>query len=132
MHNRDFFWKPFASERVNESQKLLKSAEKYFHPLFSTFWAILSFKKLFLIRSDILGLVVNTLFANYVSFRSNRGNVPFQIQIKLSKNAQHFLRYLYLIFGNCIKLPMFRKKNERHRWILYGVIHSERCAYLSA
>ena len=42
MDNRACFWKPFGSERVNESQKLLKSAEKYFYPTFSSFWAKLS------------------------------------------------------------------------------------------
>ena len=30
MHNKDCFWKLFGSEGVNESQKFLKSAEKYF------------------------------------------------------------------------------------------------------
>ena len=33
-HNRACFWKPFGSGRVNESQKLRKSAEKYFYPTF--------------------------------------------------------------------------------------------------
>ena len=39
MRNTACFWKPFGSERVNESQKLLKSAEKYSYPTFSSFWA---------------------------------------------------------------------------------------------
>ena len=33
------FLKPFDSELVNVSQKLLKSAEKYFFPTFSSFSA---------------------------------------------------------------------------------------------
>ena len=37
MHNRAGFWKSFGSERANESQKLLKSAEKFFYPTFSSF-----------------------------------------------------------------------------------------------
>ena len=32
----------FGSHRVNESQKLLKSAEKHFYPTLSSFWAKLS------------------------------------------------------------------------------------------
>ena len=35
MHNTACFWKPFGIERVNESKKLLKSAEKYVSPPFS-------------------------------------------------------------------------------------------------
>ena len=29
MLKKSYFWKPFGGERVNEAQKLLKSAEKY-------------------------------------------------------------------------------------------------------
>ena len=85
MHNRVCFWKPFGSERVNESQKLVQSAEKNFYPTFSSFWAELSKKKLFLIRSEVLGLLDNTLNANYEYFRSNRENLPLPIQIESSK-----------------------------------------------
>ena len=41
--------------------------------------------KFFLIRSEILGLLGNTLTANYGYSRSNRENLLLQIQIKLSK-----------------------------------------------
>ena len=85
MHNRACFGKHFGSERVKESQKLMKSAEKNFYPTFSSLWAKLSQKKLFLIISEILGLLDNTLTANYGYSRSNRENLPFAIQIKLSK-----------------------------------------------
>ena len=33
MHKTAWFWKPIVSERVNESQKLSKSLEKYFYVL---------------------------------------------------------------------------------------------------
>ena len=42
MHNNACFWKPFGSERVNESEKFLKTAEMYFYRTFSSFWAKLS------------------------------------------------------------------------------------------
>ena len=42
MHNRACSWKPFGSERANESQKQLKSAEKDVYPAFSSFEAKLS------------------------------------------------------------------------------------------
>ena len=85
MHNRACFWKPFGSERFNELRKLLQFAEKYFYPFFSSFSAKITQKKLFLIRSEILGLLVNTLIANYEYSRSNRENLALPIQIKLSK-----------------------------------------------
>ena len=47
-------------------------------------------KKLFLIRSQILGLLVNTLTANYESSRSSRESLQLQIQIRLSKKPSIF------------------------------------------
>ena len=85
MHNRDCIWKPFGSERVNDAQKPLKSGKNCFYPTFSSPWVKLSSKKLFLIRSEILGLLENALTANYQYFRSNRENLSFQVQFKLSK-----------------------------------------------
>ena len=85
MHNRACFSKPFGSERVNESQKFMKSAQKYFYRTFSSLWEKLSQEKLFLMISEILGLLHNTLTANYEYSRSNRENLQFPIQIKLSK-----------------------------------------------
>ena len=98
IHHRDCFWKHFRSELVNESQKLLKPPETYFFPTFSSFWAKLSFKKLFLISSEILGVLVNTLSVNYEYSRSNRGNLALQIEIKLSKKPQNFLLDFLFIF----------------------------------
>ena len=109
MHNRDFFWKPFGIERVNESQKLLKSAKKYFYPTFSSFWPKLSLRKLFLIRSEIFALLINTLTANYEYSDSNRENLPLQIQIKVSKKSWGLLPYVFEIFRIRIKFSMFWK-----------------------
>ena len=111
MHDRDIFWKPFGRERVNESQKLLKSAEKYFYPTFSSFWAKLSLKKLFLIRFEILGLLVNKLTANYNNSGSNSDNLSWQIQIKYLKNHKLFCFLFFLVLeftlnGQCSETNM--------------------------
>ena len=83
MNQRVCFCKIFGSERVNESQNLVKYAEKYFYPTFSSFWAKLCY--FFLITSQSLGLLYKTLTANYEYSRSNRENLPFPIHIKLYK-----------------------------------------------
>ena len=57
-------------------------------------------------RSEILGLLVNTFIANYEYSRSNRENLPLQNQIKLSKKPQIIWAYFSLIFGIYIKIPM--------------------------
>ena len=85
MHIRACFWKSIDSEHVNESQKLQKSAEEFFDSIFSSSQAKLNWKKLFLIRSEILELLDNALTADLEHSRSNIVNLTLPIQIKLSK-----------------------------------------------
>ena len=99
MHQTACFWTPFGSERVNESQKLSKSLEKYFYPTFSLFWAKLSLKKFFLIRSEILGLLESTLPASYDNSRINRENIPLPIQINWSKEPEIFCCIFFFFFA---------------------------------
>ena len=87
MNSKASFWKQFGSESVNDSQKVLKSAKKYIDASFLSFWAKLSYKKLFSIRSKILGLFENTLTANYEDFRNNRENLHLPIKTKLSEKS---------------------------------------------
>ena len=42
MDQRACFWKLFGNKRVNESEKLSKSVQKYFYPTFSSSWAKLT------------------------------------------------------------------------------------------
>ena len=87
LHNSACFSKPFRSEGLNESPTFLKSSEKYFYPTFPSFLAQLSRKKLFLIRSEILWLLANTLTANYEYSGSNRENLRLRIQNQLQKKT---------------------------------------------
>ena len=132
MHSKGCFYKRFGSESVNESKKFLESTEKYFYPTFSSFWAKLSQKKLFLIRSKILGLFDNTLIPNYEYFRSNRENLHIPIEIKLSEKLSIFWGIFFLFLGSTLNLPCSERKRNPHRWSISEVIESERCAYLNA
>ena len=75
IHKRSCLWKPFGSEPVNESQELLKSKRKYFCPTVGSCSASLRWKKNFSVKSEILGLLVDRLTANYMYSRSNRDNL---------------------------------------------------------
>ena len=109
-HNRACFWKPFGSEQVNESQKLLKSAKKYLYPTFFIIWAILSMEKLFSIRSEILELLDNTLTGNYEYSRCNAENLPLPIQIQLSKKLWTFYGSLLKFLESTWNFQCFQKK----------------------
>ena len=131
MHNTACFWKPFRSERVNESQKLLKFAEKNFDSSFSSLWAKLSYKKLFLIRFQILGLLVNTLTANYEYSCSKKGLYSYKVKSNHLKNIKPFA-WLDLNFHNLHEIfNVPKKKNEPHISSISEAIESEICAYLN-
>ena len=109
MHKRASYWKPFGSERVNETQKRLKSLEKYFYPTFSSFWSKLSEKKFSLIGSEILGLLDNTLPANCEYSRINRENLPLPIQIKFFKKLEIFCCIFFTFLESTINFQCFEK-----------------------
>ena len=59
-----------------------------------------------LVRSEILGLLVNTLTAKYEYSQSNGENLPLPIQRQLSKKPKTFCTFFvlfYCIFGIYIK-----------------------------
>ena len=131
IHQWICFWKRFGGERVNEYQKLLKSAEKYFYPTFSSFWAKLSDRKLFLIRSETLGLLVKKLSANYEYSRSNRENLPLPIQMQLSENPSIFCCIFFVFLESTLNFQCSEKNNEPDRSSISEFTVSERCVDLN-
>ena len=118
---------------ANKFQKLLKSAEKYFYSTFSSCAAKLSKKKIFLVRSEILGLLVNMLTANYEYSSSNRENVPLPIQLLLSEKQKSFWSiffFSFCLFGISFKFWTFWKRNKPHNSTFSEVTDSEGRAYL--
>ena len=107
MHKRPCFWKPFRSERVNESQKLMKPAENYFHPTFASFWSKLSDKKGTLVKSQILGLLVNTFTTDNECSCSNMENLPEPIQGQLFEKPKPFSQFFITILKFTLNLEHF-------------------------
>ena len=118
-HKGSCFWKNFDSQRVNEPRKLLKSAEKHFCHTFLSFWAKLSLKKSFSIRSEILGLFFKTLTADDEYSGHNTESLPLPIQMQLSTKRKTFCKkkrmnliasvFLKLLTPKHIKGPVFEK-----------------------
>ena len=89
--------------RKQQSQKLLKSAEEYFYSTFSLFRA--NQVKSFLVTSEILGLLVNTLTAKYKYSQILKVIVRiyrYQFKGNYLKNQKRFVLF-YCIFGIYIK-----------------------------
>ena len=60
MPKKSCFRTLFGSERDNGSQTLMKSVPQHFYPILSSFWDKLSKENCLLVRSEILGLFVDT------------------------------------------------------------------------
>ena len=82
---RSSFRTPFANERVNGFQPLLKSARHYNYPLFSSNRGKLSSKKSPSVFYEILRLFVNALTADEKYSGSKKQNLLQQFQTPLSQ-----------------------------------------------
>ena len=64
----------------------------------------------FLVRSQILGLLVNTLTANYEYSRSNTDNLPLPLQMQLSENLKTFASFFIAFSESALNFEHFEKK----------------------
>ena len=69
----------FDSEHDNESQTLLRSARNNFYTTIPPIWDKTSSNRLVLVRSEVLGQLVNTLTADYKHSAWNRENLSQQV-----------------------------------------------------
>ena len=117
---------PFANERVNGFQTLLKSARHHYYSLFSSIRGKLSWKKSPSVWHEILRLLVNALSVDYKYSGSNMQNLPQQFQTPLSQKQKTF-SWFFIAFLKCAwNLEHLRKKNEYPSLIISKIIHAER------
>ena len=69
---------------------------------------------LFLVRSDILALLVNTLTANYENGRNNTNNLPLPVQMQLSGKLKTFPAFFIAFFESALNFVHLEKKNQPH------------------
>ena len=125
------FGTPFANERVNGSQTLLKSARHHYYPLLSSIRGKLSYKRSPVVWCEILRLFVNALTADDQYSGSNMQNFPQQVQTPLSQK-QKTLSWFFIAFLKCAwNLEHFQKKDEYPSVIISEIIDAERRGYLN-
>ena len=127
MYKRLCFWKPFGSEGVNESVKLLNCLDKYFSLAFSSLLANLSYKKLVLVISEILGLVVNTLTSNYEYAGNHRDDLALPVHMLLSQKRKTFCRFFIAFFDSALRFEYFEMKSASYLKDLWSYWLPETC-----
>lgn len=92
MPKRSSFRTLFGSQCVNGSPTLRKSARHLFYPSFPPFSEKCSWKTSLLVRSEMLGVIANTLTENHKSSSLKWENLPQAIQVQLFKEPKTFCR----------------------------------------
>ena len=77
----------FDSEHDNGSQTLLRSARNNFYTTIPLIWERASRNRLGLVRSEVLGQLVNTLTADYKYSFWSRDKLPQQVQTQISQEV---------------------------------------------
>ena len=110
---------------------MLKCARHYYYPIFPWIWDKLSWKKSALVRSKILGLLVNTLTAEYKYSRRNMKTLTQQVQTKFSLKQKTFSEFFIAFLKSTWNGEHFQKKGESSSLSISEIIDSKRGGYLS-
>ena len=102
---------PFANERVNGFQTLLKSTRRHYYPLSLSIRGKLSWEKSPSVWYEILRLFVNALTADDKYSGSYMQNLQQQFQTRLSQKQKTFSAF-FIAFMKCAwNLENFLKKD---------------------
>ena len=122
---------PFANERVNGFQTLLKPAWHHYYHLVSSIRRKLSWKKSPSVWYEILRLFVSALTADDKYSGNNVENLTTEFQTLLSWKQKIFCGF-FLAFLKCaLNLEHFEKKDEYPTLIISEIIDAERRGYLN-
>ena len=122
---------PFANERVNGFQTLLKAARNHYYPLFSSIRGKLSCKKSALAWYEILRLFFKTLTADDKHSSSNMQNLPEQIQTPVSQKQNTFSRFFIVFLEGAWNLENIQKEDEYPSLIISEIVDAEKRGYLN-
>ena len=126
MSKRSCFRTPFANERVNGFQTLVKSARHNYYPLLSSIRGKLSYKRSRSVWCEILRLFVNGLTANDKYSGSDMQNFHQQFQTPLSQKQKIFSPFFLAFLNSAWNLEHFQKKDEYPSLIISEIIDGER------
>ena len=121
MSKRPYFRTRFSKQRVSGFETLFKSAPQHYYRIFPPIWDKSSSRRSALVRSEILGLFVNTLTGEYMYSRHNKQNFPQQFQTQLSQKRKAFSRF----FIGFLNLEHFQQKDEPSSLIISDISDSK-------
>ena len=125
------FRTPFANERVNGFQTLLKSARHHYYRLFFSIRGKLNWKTSPSVWYEILRLFVNALTADDKYSGSNIQNLSQYFQTPLSQKQNTF-SWFFIGFLKCAwNLELSQKRDEYPGVIICEIFDAEKPGYLN-
>ena len=131
MSERRYFGIRFGKQRFSGFETLLKSALHHYYWMFPSIWDKLSWKNCFLVRSEILGLFVNILTAEYKVSRRNIKNFQKQLQTQLSQKRKAFSWFFKAFFKCTSSLKHFEQKDGASSLSFPEIFDSTGSGYLN-
>ena len=128
---RSCFRTPFANERVNGLQTLLKSARHHYNPFLSLVRGKLSCKKSPSVWYEILRLFVNALTENDKYSGSNMRNLQQKFQTTASRKQNTFSGLFNAFLKYAWNLEHFQTKDEYPDLIISETIDAKRRGLLN-
>ena len=83
-----------------------------------------------LVRSEVLGQLVNTLTTDYKHSAQNRENLPQQVQTQISRERKTFSGFFISFLKCTLNLEYFENKDHSHSLSVTEIINSETSSYL--
>ena len=131
MAKRPYFRTRFGKKRFSDFETLFKSERQNYYRIIAWIWDKLSWKNSVLVRSEILGLFVNTLTAEYRYFCRNIKNFPQKIQTHLSQKRKAFSGFFIAVLKCTSSYEHFERKDEPSSLSIREIIDSEGSGYLN-
>ena len=83
------------------------------------------------VRSEVLGQIVNTLTGDSKHSRQNRENLSQQVPMQTSPKLKTCSRYFIAFLKSTLNLEYFEKKDHSHSLSIREVINCENGSYLN-
>ena len=84
-----------------------------------------------LVRSEVLGQLVNTLTADWKHSSQNLNNLRQQVQMPISEEPKTFSRFFFAFLKYTLNLEYLEKENQSHSLGITEIITSETGSYLN-
>ena len=125
MSKKSRFRGPFENQHGKRAQRLLKSASQHFYHLDWSLSIELSWKKSFLLTSQIFGLVVNTLALDEKCPLLNRDKLTIPIQMQLSQKQKIFYEFFPAFLKSLLIFKYFEKTYDPHTCFMSEITDSK-------